>query len=274
MADSTNDVDRRSRRALLTAAGGAAAAVAATMVAPISTLAADPDDVVKNIDNGTTAVTSITQQNAGLDAFMGRGQGSGVGVIGRTAATPNAGVVGYAGDASGSVYATHPFDIDAGVYGYASQTDLSAGVFGEGPTGVYALGDVGVFADGGTVGVFASAYPQGTGVHAHAGSGGPPASITNTALQGSVTTNNQAGIYATGRVMFPSRSGRVAFAAGVRTKSVSVSMMTSTNYALAVLNTYRSGVYVAAVVPATGKITIYLNKAVTATTYVAWFVLG
>ena len=37
--------------------------------------------------------------------------------------------------------------------------------------------------------------------------------------------------------------------------------MTSSNAAYAVLNTNRSGVYVRAVVPAAGKITIYLNKA-------------
>jgi hypothetical protein len=274
MPDPTTDVDRRSRRALLTAATGAAAAVAATMVAPVAVLGADPDDVQKNVDNGTTGVTSILQQTADTDAFVGRGQGSGVGLVGRTTATTNAGVVGYAGDKAGSVYDTHPFDVDAGVYGYTGQTDVSSGVFGEGPTGVYGLGDIGVFADGATIGLFASGYPSGTGVHAHAGAGAPPASVTNVALMGSVTSTNQAGIYATGRVMFPHRSGRAAFSANARTKTVSVSGMTSSNYALAVLNTYRSGVYVTAVVPAAGKITIYLNKAVTSTTYVAWFVLG
>ena len=45
-------------------------------------------------------------------------------------------------------------------------------------------------------------------------------------------------------------------------------------FAFAVLNSSRSGIYVRAVVPAAGKITIYLNKAVSSSTYVSWLVLG
>ena len=74
--------------------------------------------------------------------------------------------------------------------------------------------------------------------------------------------------------MFPNRSGRLTFSAGQSSKAVTVSGVTASNYAFAVLNASRAGVYVRAVVPATNKITIYLNKAVTATTSVAWQVLG
>ena len=182
--------------------------------------------------------------------------------------------MGLAGDASDSVYATQAFDLDSGVYGYASQTGLSSGLVGEGPTGVYAFGDVGVWADGATVGVFGNGYPSGTGVHAHAGSGTPPAPVGNTALLGTVTSKNQIGVYARGRAVFPDRSGRVTFKSGDKSKSVSVASATSSNYAFAVLNANRSGVYVRAVVPASGKITIYLNKAPSSSTSVAWFVLG
>ena len=173
MSDPVLDSAPRSRRALLAAAAGVAAAAAATVVAPAATLATDPDDVVKSQDNATTAVTSITQSTADTDAFLANGLGKGAGVIGTTDATTNAGVVGLAGDASQSIYVTQPFDVDAGVYGYAFQTGLSSGIFAEGPVGVYGFGDYAAYADGGTVGLFASAVLGGTAVQAHAGGGTP-----------------------------------------------------------------------------------------------------
>ena len=48
--------------------------------------------------------------------------------------------------------------------------------------------------------------------------------------------------------------------------------VTSTSKVFAVLNSNRSGRYVRAVVPATGKFTIYLNTSVSSSTYVAYFV--
>ncbi len=274
MSDPVLESAPRSRRALLAAAAGVAAAAAATVVAPAAALAADPDDVVKNQDNATTAVTSITQSTADTDAFQAHGLGKGSGVVGTTDATTNAGLLGLAGDASQSAYVTQPFDLDAGVYGYAAQTGLSSGVFAEGPIGVYAFGDFATYADGGTVGVFASAALSGTAVHAHAGTGAAPAPLTNVALLGTVTSRSQVGIYARGRAVLPDRSGRATIAKGKASKTVSVANMTSSNAAYAVLNTNRSGVYVRAVVPASGKITIYLNKAVPASTSIAWLVLG
>lgn len=274
MTQSSQGGGPRSRRALLVAAAGAAGAAAAAMAAPAATLAVDPDSVGKNIENPTTALTSITQGTTDAGAFAAHGKGAGVGLLGSTDGAQNAGVVGLAGDSSSSTYTTQAFQLDAGVYGYASQTSISAGLLGEGPVGVYGYGDVALYADGATVGVFATALPNGTAVHAHAGLGTPPASITNVALMGTVTSKNQAGIYARGRAMFPDRSGRTTFKAGVATKSVPVGNVVSTNYAFAVLNSNRSGIYVRAVVPGTDKITIYLNKAPASSTSVAWFVLG
>jgi hypothetical protein len=264
----------RTRRALLTAAAGAAAAAAATAIAPAAVLAHDVDDVQKSTDNATTAITSITQGTADTNAFEANGMGIGVGVVGTTDATVNAGVVGTAGDTSGSLYVTHDFDIDAGVYGYASQTFVSSGVVAEGPTGMYATGDWGIYADGQTVGIFTNAYPSGTALQAHAGSGEPPAPLANVALLGTVSTTSQTGLRAHGKVQFPNRSGRVGFAAGAASKTVSVSGVTSTNMAFAVVNKNASGLYVRAVVPATGKITIYLSKGAPSGTYVSWLVLG
>jgi hypothetical protein len=265
--------EKRSRRQMLAAAAGAAAGAAVAMAAPSAALAADPNDVVKDVDNATAALTSISQGTVDTGAFQANGNGTGFGLLATTDGTLTAGVIGLAGDAADSTY-TAAADLDAGVYGFANQTAISSGLFGEGPTGAYLYGDWAVYADGGTVGVFASAYPSGAAVHAHAGNGAPPAPTTNVALYATVTTSTQAGIYAKGRVIFPNRSGRIGFTAGQSAKSVTVTGMTSTNYAFATVQKSVSGLYVRAVVPASGKITIYLSKAVTSTTYVAWLVLG
>ncbi len=264
----------RSRRALLTAAAATAAAAAATVIAPAAVLAHDAEDVQKGTDNPTTAVTSITQGTADTNAFEANGMGIGVGLVGTTDATTNAGIVGTAGDTSQSIYEQKPFDIDAGVYGYASQTDVSSGVVAEGPTGIYATGDWAVYADGNTVGVYAGSYSGTTALHAHTGNGLPPTPATGTAIYATVSSATQVGIRANGRVVFPNRSGRVVFAAGATSKAVAVPGASATNMAFAVVNTNVAGLYVRAVVPAGGKITIYLSKGASSGTAVSWFVLG
>ena len=70
------------------------------------------------------------------------------------------------------------------------------------------------------------------------------------------------------------RSGRAAVSKGKSSHAVTVSGLTSSNLVIATLQTHRTGVYVAAAVPTTGRFTLYLNKAVTATTYFAWVVLN
>lgn len=279
MTELHEELPTRSRRALLTAAAGAAAgaaaAVAASAVAPAGVLAADPNDVVKNTENVTTAVTSISQGTTDTNAFEARGNGIGVGVLGTTDATVNAGLVGLAGDSSGSTYVTQDFDLDAGVYGHSgSDTGVGSGVYGEGTVGVWGYGDYGVEAQGITTGLFASAFPSGTAIHGHAGAGDAPAPMTGIAIRASVTATTEIGLRVGGRVQFPNRSGKVTFSAGSSSKSVTVTGMTSSHYAFAVLNSTRTGVYVRAVVPGTDKITIYLNKAPSSSTAVAWMVLG
>ena len=74
-----------------------------------------------------------------------------------------------------------------------------------------------------------------------------------------------------GKVKF-NRAGRKTIGAGKSTLVVNMAGVTSTSKVLAVLNSNRSGRYVRAVVPATGKFTIYLNSSVSSSTYVAYFV--
>lgn len=279
MTDVLDQQPTRSRRALLTAAAGAAAgaaaAVAASAAAPAAVFADDPNDVVKDTDNATTAVTSITQGTTDTNAFEGHGNGLGVGIVGTTDATKNAGVIGMAGDTTTATYVTQAFDLDTGLYGFSgSASGLGTGVYGEGTFGIWGWGDVGTRAEGETIGLLATARPSGTAVHAHAGTADIPAALADVALRGTVTSNTQVGLRVNGRVQLVNRSGKASISAGRSSKAVSVSGMTSGNYAFAVLNGNRSGIYVRAVVPAAGKITIYLNKAVSSTTSVAWMVLG
>jgi hypothetical protein len=50
--------------------------------------------------------------------------------------------------------------------------------------------------------------------------------------------------------------------------------VTTSSYILATLQTRRAGVYVHAVVPAAGYFTIYLNKNVSAATYIGYLVIN
>jgi hypothetical protein len=50
--------------------------------------------------------------------------------------------------------------------------------------------------------------------------------------------------------------------------------VSTSSYVIATLQTRRIGVYVHAVVPGTGYFLIYLNKAVTANTYVGYLVIN
>ena len=63
--------------------------------------------------------------------------------------------------------------------------------------------------------------------------------------------------------MSAGQSNRLVYLAGVTTSSK----------VFAVLHSNRSGRYVRAVIPATGRFRIYLNSTVSSTTSVAWFVV-
>lgn len=290
----TDPSERRSRRALLASAVGGAAAIAATQMArPLAAVAADPNDLVLNQDNPTTALTSVTQASAGVGAFHASAAGSGTGVegaspagagvLGATSDTLAAGVVGAAGPLDASAYAAAEA-LNTGVYGFANLTEYSSGIFGEsadgwgvwgyGTFGVGGNGAVGGYFEGSYVGLVGLGYDGGAGAHVHAGGGTVPTPPANTALLCSVGSTSQVGLEARGRVRFPNRSGKAKIAAGRSYVAVTVSGVTTSNFAIATLATNRSSRYVRAVVCSTGKITIYLNSTVSATTYVSWLVLG
>lgn len=245
----------RSRRALLTAAAGGAAAIAASAGMPLTAVAADPNDVVKNVDNPTTAETSITQATAGFIAFKAS-----------TTNPDRAGLVGSTGDETDSLEDNTSF---TGVYGFA-QADatnaLGSGVWGDSPdTGVVGTGSVGVLGLGG-VGV----WGDGSGAPGVIGDS-DTATVPGVLARGSSATG--LALQVTGKVTF-SRSGRATILTGRSSIKITLAGVTSASRVFAVLHTNRSGRYVRAVVPTTGSFTIYLNTTVPGSTHVAWFVIN
>jgi hypothetical protein len=286
--------DQRSRRAVLAAAAGSAAAlVAGSLARPLSADAASAA-LMTEVDNATAATTSITSSVngdvaagfettvAGQAAAIHGHSPEGIGVHG-TNPTSGAGVVGDSDEAVGV------FGRTGDPSGYPEIAGNTAGVIGysgvSGQPGVLGVGDVGMESSG-FIGMFAVGAPALVGI----GDGlGPPGSFGTGVYgyAGSVLPAeppNNIGVYARGdgaalalkvqgKTQF-SRSGRSYVAAGQRTRAISVPGLTAYNLVIVTLQTYRSGVYVAAAVPTTGKFTVNLNKAVTGATYFAWFIIN
>jgi hypothetical protein len=278
----------KSRRALLRATvGGAAAALAASAAAPATVLAGIDGDVVLGATNSSATTTEIDANAADVDAFKATATGTGSGVVATSVNGPaiDATVTGTAAavgasavdgpamsasksapDTTATIYATSgttgaatpdqtPF---TGVYGF-TETDpevLGTGVWGDSAdVGVYGSGSIGTVGYG-FWGVYGeSASPGGNGIYAYAPS-----------------TDRRA-LYVDGKVGFR-RSGRTTISSGQSSKVVSLSGVSASSLVFAQLGSNRSGRWVRAVVPTTGKFTIYLNTSVTSTTYIIWWVIN
>jgi hypothetical protein len=174
------------------------------------------------------------------------GESDAAAVVGKSNGS-STGVFGFSGSASDALPGAAS---KTGVFGFARQDSSSIGVYGNSSFGRGVLGEAGA----------------GRGVHgwSNTGVGVRAEAAAGTALQ------------VAGRASF-SRSGRLAIAAGRSfVTKTGITPLTSFSLVLAVLQTRRTGVYIVAAVPnVTGhSFTIYLNKAVPATTYVAWFILN
>jgi hypothetical protein len=245
----------RSRRALLAAAAGGAAALAASAALPLTAVAHDAQDVQKNVDNPTTATTTVTNATAASPAFAGSATGTGYGLQGTSG--------GGAGVFAWSVAPPNGWDpafgAYVGVFGSApvspDPTSGAAGVWGDSDDfGVYGSGSIGVFGIG-DLGVYAESTSANAAVLA----------VANTAVDTALDVR--------GKVKF-SRSGRSTIGAGKSSILVTLAGVTSVSRVFAVLHSNRSNRWVRAVVPVTGKFTIYLNASATSATYVAWFVIN
>jgi hypothetical protein len=243
------------RRALLVAAAGTAGALAASATLPRSVMAADPDDLVKETDNATTATTSVTQATDGEVAFKARNTNVGA-----------AALVGSAGDETDM-----PNDTSfTGVFGW-SPTSGDDSFFGTGVQGWG--GEFGLHGEGGLVGVVASG--SGAGLLASGGVDGVVAfgGATGVAVSANADSPTAKALEVVGKVTF-SRSGRSTILKGKSSIKVTLAGTSTSSRVFAVLHSSRSGRYVRAVVPTTGSFTIYLNTSVTSNTYVAWFVIN
>jgi hypothetical protein len=264
MADETTTAPR-SRRALLTGAAATAAALAASAALPLGVSAADPDDVVKGQDNATTDTTSITNSADGSAALAGaqtgtstaEGVGFGSGVQGTS--LTGAGVFAWSVSPPDDSWFVQDYTAHTGVFGSAPEGDLvtsfGTGVWGDSPNvGVYGSGAAGVYGFGGN-GVIGESAGTGAAVLAIA------SAATNVALE------------VQGKVKF-SRSGRATLGAGKSSIKVTLAGTTTSSRVFAVLHSNRTGRWVQSVVPTTGSFTIYLNGTVSASTYIAWFVIN
>jgi hypothetical protein len=259
---STDETTPRSRRALLAAAAGAAGALAASAAVPAAMRAADPDDVVKGVDNATTATTTVTDTGEGSTAFAGHATGTGTGYGLEGTALGAAGVFGWsvsAPDWGGDP----PFDPAFTLY---------AGVFGSSPTGVDPYWGTGVWGDSPDTGVYGSGSIGVEGYGGLAVAGFANGTTGSTALYGESPDNSSYALYTKGKVHF-NRSGRKSVSAGKSSIVHSLSGVTSGSKVFAVLASNESGRWVRAVVPASGKFTVYFNTRLSSRASVSWFVL-
>jgi hypothetical protein len=250
------------RRALLAAGAAGVAAAAAQVATPGRVLAGNGDgsNVQIGFYNSGTATTVVA--TTGNEGFRGQSD-VGDGVQGETNGALKSGVYGYSNHADGYGIFGRNYPSRAtgylggkehGVYG-ASAVQGKAAVVGEhsDPTGAgvqgsntpgNAMGALGA----GSVGVYASA----------------PVDV------------DHAGLAVGGRAFFFDRAGVLTIAKNKSSVSSPAAGLANTTIVLATLQTNRPGVYVQAAVanPATGKITVYLNKSVSAATKVAIFILN
>jgi hypothetical protein len=253
----------RSRRALLAAALGAAAATVAGAIgrpAPVSAL--DPNDVVLGTSNTATSPTTVNNTRADNRSFAGTAI--------KGVSTAGTGVWGVGGSGPG-VYGESSVTAGDGVSGLSN---AGAGLFGTSRTGAGAAG---------------YAFQDGVGIMGRTWSAPPdlremPPLPTKVGVYGETFQTTGVGGYFTsvsggtalavnGKARF-SRAKKVTIGAGKSSLKVYLTGVTASSLVFAVLHSNRSGVYVRAVTPATGSFTIYLNKAVTSATYIAYFVVN
>jgi hypothetical protein len=245
----------KSRRALLAAAAGGAVALAASAALPLTAAAADPNDVVKDQDNPTTLPTSVSNSTADSTALAGAALGTGFGLQGTS--TGGFGVFGW------SISAPPALDPASGAY---------TGAYGWSPTHPDPnLVGVGVWGDSGDWGVFGSGN---VGVYGYGNYGIVGESLsTNAAVLALARSATDLALDVRGKVKF-SRSGRSTIGRGKSSRIINLGGVSTSSQIFALIQNNRSGRWVRAVVPASGKFTIYLNATLSSTTYVAWFILN
>jgi hypothetical protein len=275
--------------------------MASRLIKPETVSAATNDPVLVDQPHngvGTTSISSTTVDAAvsadgvgigvrgsSVDGTGVRGASSDDAVVDFSVAGNRAGVIGVAGDPGtpGGDGAIALNTGESGVYGFSAISASSAGVWGDsdsngtgvagsGGTGVFGVGFYGVYAFG-RAAVTGEGDVTDTGVYGYAGAAAAPLPPAGVGVQATAGSTAQVALNVTGKAKF-SRSGRTYVATGAYARRVNMAGVTTASYIIATLQTRRTGVYVHAVVPATGYFVIYLNKAVTANTYVGYLVIN
>jgi hypothetical protein len=218
--------------------------------------------------NGGGQAASFSTWSTTAPSLVSQSTGGTVGVVGlganfAPAAYPEG--VGVLGD--------NPDPAGVGMWGRSAHGSAVLGESDDG-FGLEAYGAVGVYASGGDVAVVGD-VDQATGLQGWTGVAVAPDSGINVGVWAGAE-NGRTALKVQGVVRM-NRSGRVSMGSGTSSKKFAVpGGIASTSLGFATLQTNRSGTYVQAVVNSTAdsSIIIYLNKALTTATYVAWVVIG
>jgi hypothetical protein len=232
---------------------------------PLTALAADPNDVVLGAANPATSTTSISNSTDGSNGFEVSATGDAVALLGTS--TGAAGVYAVSVDETGAALIENTGF--TGVYGWSAATPpesefSGAGVVGQSP-------DIGVYGDGYYGSVGWGFY--GTSGFGHVGVLGQAMDDGGYGVYAVGDTISNFGLRVDGKIRLTNRAGRASIGAGRSSVVVNVAGATTVSRVYAVLNSNRSGRYVRAVVPSTGRITIYLNSTVSASSTVSWLLL-
>ena len=246
------------RRALLAAGAAGVAAAAVQAVAPAGVRAAD--GWAMNIGETNLGNKMTWLKTAGGHGFQSESD-VGDGLRGFSSAAPSSGVFGRNSHADG--FAVYGRNTAQGTFGHLG--GKGSGVYGFSPLANVAVkGESSSPGGAAVLGINTATGAQGgLGLRSSGVWGGAPTDLNHWGLE-----------IAEGRVSF-SRSGLLTIAAGKSSVSTTRPALNPATMVLATLQSNRAGVYIQAAVasPAAGKITIYLNKKVTAATKVAYFVL-
>jgi hypothetical protein len=251
---------------------------------------------------GAAVLAENTSSGAGLLATSRFGDG----VVSSTAATNRSGVYGNntGGGGWGVVGRTNAEQKPAvwgdntgrgnGVHGSTSG-NLASGVYGSNSAGGYGVaGRTGASTRAGTLGdntgtgpgvqgesrsgngVFGFSHGAGaSGVYGENDAGGYGVAGRSNAGIGVLATSTSGTALAVDGVANFSRSGTIVIPAGRSRIVVSGVSLSAASFAIATLQQNRAGIWVQSAVPSAAgdTLTIYLNKAVTSNTRVAWFIL-
>ena len=262
---------RRTRRQMITGGTGAIAALAAGALArPVPAQAASGKPVVLGETNTETAET-IVSNSSGSDALSGSATGTGRGLTGIS--DTGAGVYGQSGTTASEIllngFGVHGITDHAtgfGVLGenYGDGTAVAGlgGLYGTGVHGTSNSG-VGVYGEGGAIGVRGLNTGPGPGVQGDAFTGI------------GVLATGMIGLSVQGPAMF-SRSGVLTVRAGHSSATHTVINMGRASMVLATLQQDLDGIWVRSAVPdpVGSTFTIHLNKAAPKHVEVAWFMIN